>query len=206
LTTLGGQVHVDSWSPDGRILTMHQHPAQGPTIIFMLPMDRADATPEPFPQAPIGSEGADFSRDGRHVAYSSTETGRREIYLRPYPGPGGQTTVSVGGGMEPMWATRGDEMFYRSLNGDRMFAVPVTTGPALKVGTPVQLFQGRHYIAPTGSPRPQYDVSSDGQRFLMLASTTGTDASLARPRIVVVQNWHEELKRLVPTNTPFSRD
>ncbi len=81
-----------------------------------------------------------------------------------------------------------------------MFAVPVTNSPALKVGTPVQLFQGRYFIAPTGSPRPQYDVSADGQRFLMLAPTAGTDAALARPRIVVVQNWFEELKRLVPKN------
>ncbi len=81
-----------------------------------------------------------------------------------------------------------------------MFAVPVTTSPTLKVGTPVQLFQGQYFIHAGGSPRPQYDVTADGQRFLMLAPPGGADASRARPRIVVVQNWTEELKRLVPVN------
>jgi eukaryotic-like serine/threonine-protein kinase len=199
LTTLGGQVHVDSWSPDGRILSIHHHRASGAgTAILMLPIDQADAKPQPFLSADLNKEGARFSRDGRHVVFLSIESGQREIYIRQYPGPGGQATVSVGGGMEAMWSARGDEVFYRSLNGDRMFAAPVTTVPTFKVGTPVQLFQRRYYVAPSGSPRPQYDVSADGQRFLMLAPTTGTDAALARPRIVVVQNWFEELKRLVP--------
>src|SRR6185295_4040398 len=97
-----------------------------------------------------------------------------------------QTTVSVGGGMEAMRSPRGDEVFYRSLNGERMFAAPVSTSPALKIGTPVQLFQGRYYIAPTGSPRAQFDVSADGQRFLMIAPVATNDGAPARPRIVVV--------------------
>ena len=67
-----------------------------------------------------------------------------------------------------MWATCADEVFYRSLNGDRMFAVPVATNPTLKVGTPAELFQGHYFVHTGGSPRPQYDVSADGQRFLML--------------------------------------
>jgi hypothetical protein len=75
-----------------------------------------------------------------------------------------------------------------------MFAVSMATAPTLKIETPVQLFQGHDYVAATGSPRPQYDVTADGQRFLMLTA----DAYAARPRLVVVQNWFEELKRLVP--------
>ena len=130
-------------------------------------MDRTDAKPEMFLEG--GAEGADFSRDGRYVVFLSPQTGQREIYIRPYPGPGGQVTVSVGGGRERCWARNG-EVFYRSPNGERMFAVSVATEPALRVGAPVQLFQGRYYIAPTGSPRPQYDVTADGKRFLMLAS------------------------------------
>jgi hypothetical protein len=199
LTSLGGQVHVDSWSPDGRLLTLHLHRGVRPVIVLVLRMDRADAKPETFLDTAFNAEGADFSRDGRYVAYLSMETGQREIYIRSYPGPGGQQTVSVGGGMEPMWASNG-EVFYRSLNGEQMFVVPVTTSPTLKVGAPKQLFQGHHYIAPTGSPRPQYDVSSDGQRIVMLAPAAGTDASGARARIVIVQNWFDELKRLLPVN------
>ena len=200
LTTMGGVVHVDSWSPDGRIISFHHHDASLRTTMYLLPVDQAGARSQPFLGGAFNQEGAEFSHDGRRVAYLSTESGQREIYVRQYPGEGGQATASVGGGMEAMWARRGDEVFYRSLSGDRMFAVPVTSSPTLKVGTPVQLFQGRYFVAPTGSPRSQYDVSADGQRFLMLAPTTGTDASLARPRIVVVQNWFEELKRLVPKN------
>jgi eukaryotic-like serine/threonine-protein kinase len=200
LTSLGGVVHVDSWSPDGRLLSIHHHDRLGRTAIDLVSIDQAGAKSQPFLGGAFNEEGAAFSSDGRYVAYLSTESGQREIYVRQYPGAGGQATASVGGGMEAVWAGRGAEIFYRSLSGDRMFAVPVTSGPTLKVGTPVQLFQGRYYVAPTGSPRPQYDVSADGQRFLMLAPTTGTDASLARPRIIVVENWFEELKRLVPKN------
>ena len=125
LTTLGGQIHVDSWSPDGRLLTLHQHSPEGPVDIFMVPMDQADRKPRSFVEGTLAAEGADFSSDMRYVAYLSPESGRREIYIRPYPGPGGLATVSVGGGREPIWSANG-EVFYRSLAGDRMFAVSAT--------------------------------------------------------------------------------
>ena len=206
LTKLGGQVHVDSWSPDGRLLTIHHHRPEATTpttardsrAILMLAMDRADAEPEVFFEAKVTAEGANLSRDGHYVAYVSQESGQREIYIRAYPGPGGQQTVSVGGGQEPIWAGNGD-LFYRSLDGLRMFAVPVTTAPTLRVGTSVELFKGSYYFSPAGSPRAQYDVTSDGQRVLMLTPTPETNTtSPPRPRIVVVQNWFEELKRLLP--------
>jgi Tol biopolymer transport system component len=198
LTKLGGQVHVDSWSPDGRRLALHHHRLNLPAPILMVAMDASDPKPEVFIGGEFNAEGANFSRDGHYVSYLSQETGQREIYVRPYPGPGGQVTVSVGGGQEPVWAKNGD-VFYRNLTGDRMFAVRVTTEPALKVGTSVQLFQGTFYIAPTGSPRPQYDVTADGKRLLMLAPGSGTDSSAARGRVVVVERWFEELQSKVPT-------
>jgi hypothetical protein len=198
LTNLGGQVHVDSWSPDGRTLTLHRHPAEGPVTILMLPMDRAESKPHVFFKGDFNAESAAFSRDGRYVAFLAQETGQREIYIRPYPGPGGQLTVSVGGGREPVWAANG-ELFYRSLTGEQMSVVSVTTVPTLKVGTPVQVFRGPYYISPTGSPRAQYDVTPDGRRFLMLAPSPGMDTSVARSHLVVVENWFEELKRRVPT-------
>ena len=199
LTTLGGQVHVDAFSPDGRTLTLHHHRLERPAPILMLALDRDSAKPEVFLEGDFNAEGANFSPDGRYVAYLSQETGQREIYIRPYPGTGEQVTVSVGGGREPVWAKNGD-LFYRSLTGERVFVVAVATEPKLRVGTPVQLFQGPFYIPPTGSPRPQYDVAADGQRLLMLTTRSSTDSSPARPRIVIVQDWFEELRRLVPTN------
>jgi Tol biopolymer transport system component len=199
LTTLGGQIHVDSWSPDGRLLTLHRHAPEGGVDIFVVPMDQADRKPRLFVEGLVVAEGADFSPDMRYVAYLSPESGRREIYVRPYPGPGGQVTVSVGGGREPIWSANG-EVFYRSLTGDRMFAVSITTTPTLTVGSPVELFQRPYYISPTGSPRPQYDITADGQRLVMLAPGPGLTSTLGGSRIVVVQNWREELKRLVPVN------
>ena len=139
------------------------------------------------------TEGACFARDGRYVAYLSTDTGAREIYIRPYPGPGGRVTVSVNGGVEPRWAPNG-EVFYRNVAGDRMFSVSTSTTPTLTVGKPSLLFQGSYFVAPSGSPRAQYDVTADGKRFLMLASAPA-DAGGARARFVVVQNWLEDLKR-----------
>ena len=165
----------------------------------MLSLDRVGSKPEVFLEGDFNAEGANFSPDGRYAAYLSQETGEREIYIRPYQGSGGQVTVSVGGGQEPMWAKNGD-LFYRNLSGERMFVVPVATEPKLKVGTPVLLFRGPFYVPATGSPRPQYDVTADGQRLLMLTTRSNPDSPSARPRIVIVQGWFEELRRLVPTN------
>lgn len=165
----------------------------------MLSMDRTDPKPEVFAAGEFNAESADLSRDGSYVVYLSPETGQREIYIRPYPGPGGRQTVSVGGGREPVLLDSG-EVFYRNPTGDKFFSVSVTTKPTLKIGQPTMIFQGPYYIPRTGSPRAQYDVTADGQRFLVLASSSGTDASAARAHIVVVQNWFEELKRRLPTN------
>ncbi|HEX8030380.1 MAG TPA: protein kinase, partial [Vicinamibacterales bacterium] len=190
LTKMGATVHVDSWSPNGRLLTFHFHGAPAVSGMYTLPMDRENAAPERFAATDPGDEGADFSPDGSHVAFLSSSGGRREIFVRPYPGPGGQAPVSVNGGVEPTWAPNGD-VFYRNDEGDRLFVVSTVTQPSLKVGQSVLLLNRPFYVAPTGSPRPQYDVSPDGQRLLMLSNVADA-ASAPGPRIVVVQNWFGE--------------
>jgi len=168
LTTLGGQVHVDAWSADGGTLTLHRHPPEGEAgglgrqnqvEIYMLAMERANAKPAVFFPGEAGKEGPEFSGDRQYVSYVSAATGQREVYIRPYQRPGQRITASVDGGREPVWARNG-EVFYRSLTGEKMFAVSVKTAPALSVGTPVPLFRGRYFVAPTGSPRAQYDVTT----------------------------------------------
>jgi eukaryotic-like serine/threonine-protein kinase len=195
LTHDGGLVHVDSWSPDGRIISVHRHATAGKVTIQMIPVDRPDQPAVAFADGELQPESGIFSKDGRYVVYLSVDSGVREIYIRPYPGPGGRVTVSVNGGVEPRWAAS-NEVFYRNPAGDRMFSVATNTMPTLTVGKPTLLFQGQYYVAPTGSPRAQYDVTADGKRFLMLANGPSTDVAGGRPRFVVVQNWIEELKKL----------
>ena len=100
--------------------------------------------------------------------------------------------------IETVNAVPNGEVFYRSLNGDRMFAVSAPTAPALKIGPPVELFREPFYVAPSGSPRPQYDVAADGKRFLIVVEAAVTSADPLT--IVIVQNWLEELERLLPVN------
>ena len=197
LTKFGtGIVHVDWWSPDGKTLSLHHHRgAMGRTEMYMLPLEGGG--PQKFADGDAAKEGAHFSPDASHVVFLSTETGEREVYVRPYSGSDRQTTVSMSGGVEPIWGRNG-EIFYRSAGGDRMFSVAAPTSPALKVGTPSLLFQSPYYLARTGSPRRQYDVTRDGQRFLMLSPSTAAVAD--RPRIIVVQNWMDEVRRLIPSN------
>jgi len=128
------------------------------------------------------------------MAYASDESGRFEIYVRPYPGPGGKWQLSTEGGTEPVWNPSGRELFYRS--GNKMMAVDVTTQPPFSAGKPKTLFEGPYVLTPRRFPN--YDVSEDGQQFLMLKSN---EQSQAPAQINVVLNWFEELKQKVPTGT-----
>jgi serine/threonine-protein kinase len=204
VTALTNEAHFDSWAPNGKTLALHQHQqttADGRLLI--MPMgDGTSAEPLAFlPNASAYMSDIVFSPDGRYVAFVSNETGIRQIYIRPFPGPGVQTPVSVGGGVEPAWARNG-ELFYRRETDYTMMAVSVRTTPTLAVSPAKELFRGAAY--PGGSPRARYAVATDGQRFLMnvslLADAPGSTGAERRPRINVVLNWREELRRLVPTN------
>ncbi len=112
--------------------------------------------------------------------------------MQRYPGPGGKWQISTEGGTEPVWNPNGRELFYRS--GDKMMAVDIATQPGFAVGKPRMLFEGQY--EPTPATFPNYDVSPDGQRFLMLKPTE--QAQAAPTQINVVLNWFEELKQKVP--------
>jgi Tol biopolymer transport system component len=180
-----------SWSPDGQLLAFVEvNPTTGYDIWVLRLGDRKA---QPFLRTPFNESAPRFSPDGRWLAYISNESGRWEIYVQPYPGPGGKWQISTEGGTEPMWNPKGRELFYRS--GEKMMAVDIATQPSFAAGKPRVLFEGRYNPAPgTGT---NYDVSPDGQRFLMIKPSE--QAQAAPTQINVVLNWFEELKRRVPT-------
>ncbi|PYU25833.1 MAG: hypothetical protein DMG32_11215 [Acidobacteria bacterium] len=180
-----------SFSPDGQLLAFSEvNPNTGMDIGILRLNDRKA---EPFIQAPGNQTAAAFSPNGRWLAYSSDESGRPEIYVQPYPGPGGKWQISTEVGQEPVWNPNGRELFYGSR--DKMMAVDVATQPSFSAGKPRMLFSSGLYL-PSSNGFQFYDVSPDGQRFLMIKQS---EEAAALTQIVVVQNWFEELKRRVPT-------
>ena len=192
LTTSDYTSVPSSCSPDGQLLAFVQiDPATGFDIWVLRLTDRKA---QPFLRTPYNETSPRFSPDGRWLAYISNESGRYEVYVQPYPGPGGKWQISTEGGAEPAWNPNGRELFYRS--GDKMMAVDIATQPGFTVGKSRALFAGWYEATP--ATFSNYDVTPDGQRFLMLKRSE-QEAS-APTQINVVLNWFEELKRRVPTN------
>jgi serine/threonine-protein kinase len=156
-------------------------------------MHLSDRKAQPFLNTRFNESAPRFSPDGRWLAYVSDESGHWETYVRPYPGPGGKWQVSTEGGTEPVWNPNGRELFYRQAN--KMMAVDVTTQPGFSAGKPKLLFE-EPYL-PTAATIQNYDVSPDGQHFLMVKPVEQEQS--APTQINVVLNWFEELKQKVPT-------
>jgi serine/threonine-protein kinase len=137
-----------------------------------------------------------FSPDGHWLAYTSDESGRAEVYVRPFPGPGGKVQISTEGGGHPLWAGNGRELFYRS--GDKVMSVSLTLEPEPRPARPVQLFEGRYAEAPLFIVQEllYYDVARDGQHFVMIKPV---ESESEPTELHVVLNWFEELKARVPT-------
>ena len=140
---------------------------------------------------------AAVSPNGRWMAYTSDVSGRFEIYVKRYPELGNRQLISTGGGRIPLWSRDGQELFFASLDGRQMLAVPVQSGTTLVAGRPQVLFELPMLVATAGN-RP-YDIAPDG-RFLIIRSGQADVPGGTASNIILVQNWFEELKRLVPVN------
>ncbi len=188
-----------SFSSDGqRMAYIENNPTTGYDIWVMRMNDPSAPSgqahkAEPFIRTPFNESAPQFSPDGHWLAYVSNESGRNEIYVVAYPGPGGKWQISTEGGTEPVWNRNGKELFFRDAN--KMMAVDVAAQASFAAGKPHMLFEGPY--APTPATFPNYDVSLDGQRFLMLKPVE--QARAAPTQINVVLNWFEELKQKVPT-------
>jgi Tol biopolymer transport system component/predicted Ser/Thr protein kinase len=193
LTTSENMQSPGSWSPDGQVLAFSENDPTTGWDVWVLKLE-GERKPRPFLQTPFNEGAPMFSPDGRWLAYQSDESGRQEIYVRPFPGPGGRSQISTEGGTEPMWARNGRELFYRS--GDKMMAAAIETKPVFAATKPKLLFEG-HYERGffSASFQPNYDVSPDGQRFLMIKAS---EQESAVTQVNVVLNWSDEVRRLAP--------
>ena len=179
-----------SFSPDGQVLAYQEvNPETRRNVLLLRLRDR---TKQPFLTTRATEGAARFSPDGRWIAYVSDESGKPEVYVQSLPPSAGKWQVSTDGGTEPVWNQNGRELFFR--NGDRMMAADVSTQPTFSSGRPRMLFEGKYVRSEFPLTGFAYDVSRDGQRFLMVEETVGNTAA----QINVVLNWGEELKRRVP--------
>jgi Tol biopolymer transport system component len=174
-------------SPDGKTLLFATRSASGEQAIDILSLDGSD-TVQPFLQSAFNLSSPRFSPDGRWVTYMTDESGRREICVQPFPGPGGKWMISTKGGETPRWSHDGREIFF--FTGDELMSVDVETQPAFKAGTPRSLFQAAGYLG-----YGNYDVAPDGQHFLMIKQE---DISTSPKELNMILNWSEELKRRAP--------
>jgi serine/threonine-protein kinase len=183
-------LHIGSWSPQGDALIAV---ATDTGNLWILQM--ADKrTLRLFLQTPFQIQAPTISPDGRWLAYAANDTNRFEIYVQAFPSLGRKYQISSDGGDEPMWAKNGRELFYR--NGDKIMAVTIDTkNDSLGAGIPLLLFEGRFFVTTSSGGDAWYDVSPDGQRFLMLKIEDEPNSAAG---IVMVQDWTTELKRLVP--------
>ena len=168
--------------------------------IFMIPTAGPPGPGTLLLSGPANEGAPTVSPDGRWLAYSSDESGAYEIYVRPFPDvDAGRWQVSRGGGVHPQWSRDGTELFYLEVRAPNvaMLAVPVEPGQTFRPGAPTELFAGPYFYGATVAAPDVYDVASDG-RFLMIKQLEASDGGQTQPEIVIVENWFEELERLVP--------
>ena len=200
-----GNLQPTTISPDGSRLVATA--TGGPPNLWILTLN---GDPQLTPLLQTGSSprdignraterNAEISPDGRWIAYESLEAGQFDVYVRPFPDvTGGKWPVSTNGGSQPLWARSGKELFFIDPSG-ALTGVRVEGQSSFTAGTPAKILDSSYvWSVPTYAGR-MYDISPDGQRFLMLKESSLPDRTSVPRSITVVQNWHEELKRLVPT-------
>jgi len=172
------------FSPDGKSLVFEGRSNETKGDLWLRPIGK-DGAPTVLIQTKAGEWGPRISPDGRYIVYVSDESGKPEVYLARFPSGEGKWQVSVNGGSQPIWSRRGDEIIYRT--EDTLMAVPVESGAAPVLGTPVRLFEAGEKGL---SLRPRsYDVSPDGQRFITVKRL---EKETGRDQLIVITNWFSE--------------
>jgi serine/threonine-protein kinase len=195
LTTSGAAQYPTSISPDGTRVFFRDDNPKSRRDVAMIALD-GQRPIQPLFQTPFDEENAEISPDGHWLAYQSNESGQNQVIVRPFPKvDDGRWQISTTGGSRPAWARSGKELFYLDAN-NLLMTVPVQTSPTFSAGNPAKVFEGRYLVPNNGRT---YDVSPDGQRFVMIKGPAIDERSKApSASIVVVLNWLEELKQRVP--------
>ena len=179
---------ASSYSPDGRFLLAGATLPSGEDVYLV---NTKEKRASPLLHSRFVERAAVFSPDGKYIAYVSNETGREEVYVQPFPGLDLRDQISTEGGEDPVWSRDGKELFFRWRR--KMMVVAVTTQPAFSAGRPQFLFES-NLSARGNSGLAYYDVTPDGQRFVMVRPRSAPGGA----EINVVLNWFEELKGLAP--------
>jgi serine/threonine-protein kinase len=208
LTDGRAQEVLGSISPDGKRLAMVEQTARTGADIWTAPIDLEHerprlGTPEPFLQTEFSEIAPEFSPDGRWLAYTSNESGSTEVYVRPFPGPGGRTQVSSGGGMFPMWARNRQELFF--LSGQRLLMVASYTvnGGGFKAEEPRiwsqrVLNRGAWTTFFAGFPTHMFGLAPDGKRFAVALPLGDIGEQKPLTHVTLLLNFFDELRRRVP--------
>jgi serine/threonine-protein kinase len=189
--TDGPEAHTaQSFTPDGSTLLFRTEARTSEDMFLLSP--GTHEPPRPLLASRFNERNAAISLDGKWIAYQSDETGQFEIYVRPFPDVNrGRVQVTGSGGFMPAWSR--SELFYIHTDGT-LVAAPITPGPAFSTGPAKAVVPAGFYVAPSSR---SYDVTADGRRVLTI-DASGADATANRTELIVVLNWHEELKRLLP--------
>ena len=188
-------LRADGWSADGKQLLFTEVPSTFQGAIAQIAIDRPSEQKNLVKSEFYNSFPA-VSPNGRWMAYESNVSGQYEIYVQQYPELGRRELISTGGGRLPVWSPDGKELFFSSLDNRQMLTVPMQTGPTLGAGRSQVLFDV--VMQPPNGGSRRYDVAPDG-RFLMIQSSQAESGGATASNLILVQNWTEELKRLVPT-------
>jgi serine/threonine-protein kinase len=188
-----------SWADGGRTLLFEERPIGqlGSAEIYALSL-AGDATAPPLVRTPAKGGEPAVSPDGRWLAYTAGDGVGEDVYVRPFPEvDGGRWRISTDGGDSPVWSRDGKQLFF--IARGRAMSVPIETAPAFRAGTPRVMFDLPPFYRSAARIGRQWDIAPDGKRFLMMSPGEGAAGEHSQSRMVVVLNWHEELKRLVST-------
>jgi len=192
-----------SWHPNGRLLAFHELTAENQDDVLILPIEGDETTgwkpgkPIPFLAGPFSERAPMFSPDGNWLAYQSAESGRDEVYVQPYPGPGGKQQISTGGGTTPTWSRTKQELFYGSPEQQIMVAPYAVDGHSFRTEKPRQWSDGRFRPRQRTGPTRSFDLHPDGTRFA-LAPASETPTVARQDKLVFVVNFFDELRRVAP--------